>query len=105
MKFVPAYPSQDWKAAFRCFRYESGGEMHISWGFLLMRLPAAFTLSATVWIFYCPEDHIQAPDSTFPLTRFQTLSQTRDGSTALSVSAKVRTLGSSNMERWSPGTS
>lgn len=51
-KFVPAYPSQDRKVAFRCFRYEPGGGVHVSWGFLLMLLPGAFTFSATIWIFF-----------------------------------------------------
>lgn len=50
-KFVPAYPSQDRKVAFRCFRYEPGGGVHVSWGFFLMLMPGALTIVATLCIF------------------------------------------------------
>jgi len=51
-KFVPAYPSQDRKVAFRCFRYEPGGGIHLSWGFFLMLMPGTLTIFGTLWIFF-----------------------------------------------------
>ncbi len=50
-KFVPSYPAQNRRVAFRCFRYTPGGGIQIGWGFLVLLAPGALAISSALWIF------------------------------------------------------
>jgi protein SCO1/2 len=51
-KFADSYALAD-KVAFRCFEYDpNSGRYTFDWGLVLMLLPAAAALLATVWVFF-----------------------------------------------------
>ena len=51
-KFVASYAIAG-KVAFRCFEYDpQSGRYSLDWGVLLMLLPAAGGILATIWAFF-----------------------------------------------------